>query len=112
MLEEGNGDAPRIPAQKTPLDRGAWWATAHGVTEEAAAKPLSPAQPHSWYREFSPSGVTSYHKHSSLRQHAFMTVSHISDGRNQNELASVRFFWRPRVENRFLLSRLLDPNIS
>ena len=65
---------------RKPLDRGAWWATAHGVTEEAAAEAPEPSTAPQLVQEFSPSGVTSYHKHSSLRQHAFMTVSHISDG--------------------------------
>ena len=30
---EGNGNPLHILAWKNPMDRGAWWATVHGVTE-------------------------------------------------------------------------------
>ena len=32
-LEEGMATHPCILAWRIPIDRGAWWATAHGVTE-------------------------------------------------------------------------------
>ena len=31
--EEGNGDPPMYFCLGNPTDRGAWWATAHGVTK-------------------------------------------------------------------------------
>ena len=33
--EEGNGDSLQYSCLVNPLDRGAWWATVHGVTEES-----------------------------------------------------------------------------
>ena len=39
---------------RKPLDRGVWWATAHGAQRRTQPEPLSPAQPHSWYRNFLP----------------------------------------------------------
>ena len=33
--EEGNGDSLQYSCLGNPLDRGAWWATVHGVTEES-----------------------------------------------------------------------------
>ena len=30
-LEEGMATHSSIPAWRTPMDRGAWWATVHGV---------------------------------------------------------------------------------
>ena len=32
-LEEGMATHPSIPAWRIPMDRGAWWATVHGVTK-------------------------------------------------------------------------------
>ena len=32
-LEEGMATHSSILAWRTPMDRGAWWATVHGVTE-------------------------------------------------------------------------------
>ena len=32
-LGEGNGNPPQDSCQENPMDRGAWWATVHGVTE-------------------------------------------------------------------------------
>jgi len=31
-LEEGNGNPPFYSCLENPMDRGAWWATVHGVT--------------------------------------------------------------------------------
>ena len=70
---------------RKPLDRGVWWATAHGAQRRTQPKPLSPAQPHSWYRNFLPV-VWQITTNSSLKQHTFMTVSHISDG-EQSEIS-------------------------
>ena len=30
---EGNGNPPQYSCLESPMDRGAWWATAHGVTK-------------------------------------------------------------------------------
>ena len=30
---EGNGNAFQYPCLENPMDRGAWWATVHGVTK-------------------------------------------------------------------------------
>ena len=30
---EGNGNPLRYPCLQNPMDRGAWWAAVHGVTE-------------------------------------------------------------------------------
>ena len=30
---EGNGNPPQYSCLENPLDRGAWWATVHGVTK-------------------------------------------------------------------------------
>ena len=30
---EGNGNASQYSCLENPMDRGAWWATAHGITE-------------------------------------------------------------------------------
>ena len=30
---EGNGNPLQYPCLKSPTDRGAWWATVHGVTK-------------------------------------------------------------------------------
>ena len=40
-LEEGMASHFSIPAWKIPMDRGAWWATAHGVTESDRTERLS-----------------------------------------------------------------------
>ena len=32
-LEEGMASHSSIPAWRVPMDRGAWWATVHGVTK-------------------------------------------------------------------------------
>ena len=32
-LEEGMATHSSIPAWRIPMDRGAWWATVHGVAE-------------------------------------------------------------------------------
>ena len=32
-LEEGMATHSSIPAWRIPMDRGAWWATVHGVTK-------------------------------------------------------------------------------
>ena len=34
-LEEGMASHSSIFAWRIPMDRGAWWATVHGVTEES-----------------------------------------------------------------------------
>ena len=31
---EGNGNPRQYPRLRNPMDRGAWWAAVHGVTEE------------------------------------------------------------------------------
>ena len=33
--EEGNGHALQYSCLGNPIDRGAWWATVHGVTKES-----------------------------------------------------------------------------
>ena len=33
---EGNGNPFQYPCLGNPMDKGAWWATVHGVTEESA----------------------------------------------------------------------------
>ena len=33
---EGNGNPLQDPCLENPMDRGAWWATVHGVTESRA----------------------------------------------------------------------------
>ena len=33
--EEGNGNPVQYSCLKNPMDRGAWWATIHGVTKES-----------------------------------------------------------------------------
>ena len=33
MIGEGNGNSFRYSCLGNPMDRGAWWATAHGVTK-------------------------------------------------------------------------------
>ena len=33
-LGEGNGNPPQYACLRDPMDRGAWWATVHGVTKE------------------------------------------------------------------------------
>ena len=35
---EGNGNPLQYPCQGNPMDRGAWWAIVHGVTEWDACK--------------------------------------------------------------------------
>ena len=40
-LEEGMATHISIPAWKIPMDRGAWWATVHGVTESDRTERLS-----------------------------------------------------------------------
>ena len=38
---DGNGNPVQYPCLENPMDRGAWWATVHGVTEsDKAAKPI------------------------------------------------------------------------
>ena len=32
-LIPGSGNPPQCPCLQNPMDRGAWWATAHGVAE-------------------------------------------------------------------------------
>ena len=32
--EEGNGNLLQYYCQGNPMDKGAWWATVHGVTKE------------------------------------------------------------------------------
>ena len=32
-LEEGNGNPLQCSCLENPMDRGAWWATVHGVTK-------------------------------------------------------------------------------
>ena len=39
---EGNGNPPQFSCLETPMDRGAWWATVHGVARvrhDLATKP-------------------------------------------------------------------------
>ena len=43
-LEKGMAPHSSILAWRIPMDRGAWWATVHGVTESDTTKP-STAQP-------------------------------------------------------------------
>ena len=33
---EGNGDPLQYSCLKSPMDRGAWWATVHGVSKSQA----------------------------------------------------------------------------
>ena len=39
--EEGNGNPLQDSCLENPMDRGAWWATVHGVAESDAAEQLS-----------------------------------------------------------------------
>ena len=32
---EGNGHPPSYACMRNPMDRGAWWATVHGVAKES-----------------------------------------------------------------------------
>ena len=43
-LEKGMATHSSILAWRIPMDRGAWWATVHGVTESDTLKRLSTAQ--------------------------------------------------------------------
>ena len=43
-LEEGMANHSSILAWRIPMDRGAWWATVHGVTESDRTERLSTAQ--------------------------------------------------------------------
>ena len=42
-LEEGMATHSSIPAWRIPIDRGAWWATVHGVTK-SRTRPSDKAQ--------------------------------------------------------------------
>ena len=43
----GHGNPLRYSCLENPMNRGAWWATVHGVTESDTAEQLSTAQQHS-----------------------------------------------------------------
>ena len=43
-LQEGMATHSSILAWRITMDRGAWWATVHGVTESDTTEPLSTAQ--------------------------------------------------------------------
>ena len=45
-MEEGMATHSSILAWRIPMDRGAWWATVHRVSESDTAEQLSPAQGH------------------------------------------------------------------
>ena len=45
-LEEGMATHSSILAWRIPMDRGAWWATAHVVTELDTTEQLNTAQRH------------------------------------------------------------------
>ena len=43
-LEEGMATHSSVLAWRIPMDRGAWWATVHGVTKSDTTERLSTAQ--------------------------------------------------------------------
>ena len=50
---EGNGNPLLYPCLESPMDRGAWWATVHGVTKsQTQPSNLAPAQHQWWWRRW------------------------------------------------------------
>ena len=47
---EGNGNPLQYSCLENPMDRGAWWATVHGVTKcRTRLSDFSHSLTHSWY---------------------------------------------------------------
>ena len=45
----GNGNSPQYSCLENPMDRGAWWATVHGVTE-SQTQLTDRARTHGWFK--------------------------------------------------------------
>ena len=51
---EGNGNPLQYSCLKNPIDRGAWWATVHGVPKSPTPLPLPPSLIASHWKSFFP----------------------------------------------------------
>ena len=55
---EGNGNPPQYSSLENPVDRGAWWAAVHGVTQsQTQLKRLSSSSSIHWRRKWQPTPV-------------------------------------------------------